>query len=331
MLTTFVGSRKTDSLAGSPVPARLENEREGFVDAEDGTRIFYRVAGEGPPVVLCDGILCDGFVWKYLRPALARSHRVVHWHYRGHGRSGRPRDPNRIHIRDHASDLWRVVDGVGGIDRVALAGHSMGTQVCLEGYRAHPERTAGMILVCGSYGRITRTFHGTDALAKILPVVLEFRAQYPRLFRGMLALTPTKIALAIARMSREIDPIRTRTEDMLPYFEHLSGMDPEVFLRMLEAAGTHSAEDLLRSVRTPTLVVAAELDGFTPPRLAEQMADMIDGAEFTLVSEGSHSVPIEQPELVNARVEKFLSERVYGAQVPTPPPRLLVRDAKESA
>jgi pimeloyl-ACP methyl ester carboxylesterase len=296
-----------------PPPLSLsEREREDFVDADDGTRIYFRSVGEGPAVVLCDGIMCEGFVWKYLRPLLARSHRVIHWNYRGHGRSGRPRDLTRVGILDHARDLWRVLDAAG-VDRAVLMGHSMGTQVCLEGYRAEPTRTAGLVLMCGSYGRITRTFHGTDALAKALPYVRALREQYPRLVRALFAYTPTRLVLQSAKLLREIDPVRIRAEDMLPYFEHLAMMDPDVYLRMLEAAGLHSAEDLLRTVRTPTLVIAAERDSFTPPRLAAQMADQIEGAQYLLVREGSHAVPIEQPEPVNDAVLRFLATHAAPA------------------
>jgi len=305
---TYVDSRKIEH--------DLEGERSGFVDAHDGTRIFYRVCGVGPVVALCDGVLCEGFVWKYLRPYLATSFCVVHWNYRGHGRSGRPRDPLAVSIRDHARDLWAVLDAVlrdkpNHTQGAVLVGHSMGTQVCLEGYRLRPKETAGLVLVCGSYGKVTRTFHGTDALSRILPMVLSFRAKYPRLFRTLLAVTPPQAALYGARLMREIDPVRTRAEDMLPYFEHLSSMDPEVFLPMLEAAGTHNAEDLLRTIQCPSFVLAGERDSFTPPRLAEQMADQIENAEYLLVREGSHSCPIEQPELIDPRIESFLKLRCF--------------------
>src|SRR5690606_18042411 len=158
-------------------------------------------------------------------PYLAQHYRVLHWNYRGHGRSGRPRDRARVGIRDHARDLLRVLDHAG-LARAVLVGHSMGTQVCLETYREAPERAAGLVLICGSYGKITRTFHSTDALAKLLPVLLRLRESYPRLFRGLVARTPGGLAFAVARLAREIDPVRTRAEDMIPYFEHLAGMDP---------------------------------------------------------------------------------------------------------
>lgn len=285
-------------------------ERSGFVEAVDGTPIYYRVTGSGPAVALCDGILCEGYIWKYLRPRLAKHYTVVHWNYRGHGRSGRPRDPERVGIDAHASDLWRVLDACN-VERAALAGHSMGTQVCLEGYRANPDRVAGLLLLCGSYGRVTRTFHGTDALHWVLPKLRSLADTYPGVVRSLLGFTPANLVLTVARWTREVDPVRIQAADMIPYFEHLSTMDPAVFLRMLTAAGEHSAEDLLSTVKAPTLVVSAEYDTFTPARLASQMARSIENSELLLVREGTHSAPIEQPELIDAAIERFLLDRVY--------------------
>jgi len=41
------------------------------------------------------------------------------------------------------------------------------------------------------------------------------------------------------------------------------------------------------------------------------MARQIPLAESLVVREGSHTAPIEQPELVNPRIERFLAERAY--------------------
>jgi len=281
--------------------------RTGFVSAIDGTRLYYTVRGQGPVVVLCDGILCEGFVWKYLEPFLAESFQVVHWNYRGHGRSGPPRDSSRIGIADHARDLWSVLDALA-VSAASVVGHSMGTQVCLEAYRLDPSRVQSMTLACGSYGRITRTFHDTDVLARWLPTVLAFATKHPRLVRALVSRTPAHMAVRIARLGGEIDPLRASTQDMLPYFEHLTVMDPELYLRMLDAAGMHSAEDLLGTITAPTLVVAAERDTFTPPRLAEQMARQIPGSRFYRVRDGSHACLIEQPGVINAEIAAFLRE-----------------------
>ena len=235
---------------------------------------------------------------------------MAHWHYRAHGRSETPRDLARIHIADHAADLHAVLSHLE-LPRAALVGHSMGTQVCLEAYRQRPEAVSALVLICGSYGNITRTFKGSDALLHAIPRVLSFIERRPLVSRALWASGPAALLAAASRWLGEVDALRMQTEDMVPYFTHIARMDPALFFRMLAAAGAHSAEDLLPSIRVPTLVIAAENDSFTPVRFAEQMARQIPGAELLRVVEGSHTAPLEQPTLINQRILEFLSERVF--------------------
>ena len=60
-----------------------------FVQARDGTRLFAQRNDSQQPLttVLCDGIACDGFIWRFLFEDLAPFTNIVHWNYRGHGRS----------------------------------------------------------------------------------------------------------------------------------------------------------------------------------------------------------------------------------------------------
>ena len=50
------------------------------VAPSDGSPLFYESWGERgarTPVLLCDGIGCDGYVWRYLRDDLGRSLRAA--------------------------------------------------------------------------------------------------------------------------------------------------------------------------------------------------------------------------------------------------------------
>lgn len=287
----------------------MEYDRQGFATAGDGTRIFYGVRGEGAPIVLNDGIGCDGFAWKYLQPQLASDHRVVHWHYRAHGRSGLPVDPARIDVPAHARDLVSVLDALG-IESAVLVGHSMGTQVALETFRLAPERVRALVLMCGSYGKVTATFHGSDVLKQVLPAILDAVERRKGLARALWGRLPPRLAFHIARLSKEVDALSIREEDFRPYMEHVSAMEPSIFLRMLRFAGEHTAEDLLERIDVPTLVISAERDTFTPPILAQHMAETIPGAELFVLRGASHAAPIEQPVAIQLRVDKFLRERV---------------------
>src|SRR5438874_13510923 len=104
-----------------------------FALGRDGTRIYVRKR-EGPSgvtAILCDGIACDGFIWKYLWDDLAKVVSVAHWNYRGHGRSSKPEDPKAIEFEENAHDLSAVREAIGDPECV-LFGHSMGCQVALE-------------------------------------------------------------------------------------------------------------------------------------------------------------------------------------------------------
>ncbi len=297
----------------------LHYDRTGFTAAADGTRLFWglRGAGEGTAVVLCDGIGCDGFVWAYLQPHLAARGPVLHWHYRGHGRSGPPHDVSALGIPALADDLWRVCDAAG-LEEVALLGHSMGVQVGLEALRSARRRVRGLGLLCGSAGRITQTFHGTDLLEQWLPRIVSWVERHLAMARALWGRIPPRVAYRIAETAGEIDGLSIREEDFHRYWEHVSLMDPDVFLRLLRAAGEHSAEELLPHIGVPTLVVAAERDTFTPPELARRMAEQIPGAEFHEIRRGSHAAPVEQPALVERWVDAWLQRVESSAAGPRP-------------
>src|SRR5262249_25251553 len=97
--------------------------------------------------------------------------------------------------------------------------------------------------------------------------------------------------------------------DFRHYWEHIALMDPALFLSLLQEVGEHSAEETLKDVRTPTLVIAGERDTFTPPELMVQMATMIPGAEYLALPGASHAAPVEQPARIQQAMHEFL-ERI---------------------
>ncbi len=296
-------------------PSRsAEDAHSSYAFGIDRTRLFVNTrTGDHPPgavhSLLSDGILCDGFIWKYLWDELAPLTPLVHWHYRGHGRSAPPEDPQAIDIPSHAGDLGCVRRHVGDPPFV-LFGHSMGCQVVLAADRQRADKIRGLVLLCGSFGNVTSTFHGIPVLELVLPKLLDLALKAPDLVRAVWSRVPPQLILKLAVKAGEIDPARVHSEDIIPYLAHMTHVDFPMFLRMLRAAGEHTAGDLLPRIEVPVLVVAGERDTFTPSFLATAMAEAIPHGELFMVPRGSHITPIEQPELVNARIVQFLRERV---------------------
>ncbi|MDJ0865853.1 MAG: alpha/beta hydrolase [Myxococcota bacterium] len=292
--------------------------RNGCTGGWQGVPIHYTEYGGGDPaIVCCNGVGVSSFFWKYVVQFFAERHRVVTWDYRGHNSSGLPSElvPGAFTMQANAHDLLAVLDDCE-IDRAVLLGHSMGCQVLLETWRIAPDRIAGLIPICGAYGRPIDTAFGMPLLVGPLFSALSAAvAAAPRLVEGALRpLLRSQLPYAIARLGM-INPQLAEFADMRPYFEHLSEMDLRVFFLMAGEMQQHDAGPWLHEVDAPTLVVAGESDLFTPLSLSLAMRDRIPGAELLVLPKGSHAGLIEHPELLNLRVEKFLRERVALAPV----------------
>jgi pimeloyl-ACP methyl ester carboxylesterase len=295
-------------------PSSRRGNRTFRVARPDGGEVHVTVEGRGrSTVVLCDGLACDGFAWKYLRPALVEHFRVVHWQYRGHGESPVPPPGVAPSIPQFADDLAAVLEAAR-VRSAVLVGHSMGVQLALEFHRLHPALTRGLVLVSGSAGHPLDTFHDTTLLRRALPSLRRGTERFPRLAAALTRVgVRSGLAMEVA-MSVEVNASLLRRSDLQPYFAHIERMDPRYFLRAMQAAAEHGAEDHLTAVNVPTLVVAGDRDRFTPTWLSRRMALEIPSAELFLVRGGSHTALLERPEEVNRAVLDFLHRRVRASR-----------------
>jgi pimeloyl-ACP methyl ester carboxylesterase len=272
---------------------------------DDGTALFYRRAGAGLPVLLCDGLLCEGHVWKYLFSELARDHELVHWNYPGHGRSADPLPWSNLSVERLADDAATVMEDAG-VGPCVVVGHSLGVQVALETWNRHRERVRGLILVCGSPGRIIEEFHESAILEIAIPLLDVLTRFLPRQVGKAWKGLPTAWLTKVIMRTREVNNRLVRAADIGEYLGRMTRVELRIGLRILESAGKHDASDYLTLIDVPTLVIAGERDRFTPPHRSTFMASRIPDAELLMARGGTHSLPIEMPELVNIRIRRFL-------------------------
>lgn len=282
------------------------NAQSGFFEAADGTRLYYEVEGEGPiDFVLCDGIGCDGFIWRYLKALLLERGRIIHLHMRGHGQSAPPVDPEAVGI-DVLADDWRGLLDTLESKTAWVLGHSMGVQVALELAHRDGDRCQGLVLMCGAFENPIATFHDSTNFQKIFPALqTATRLGGVALRVAWRKLVALPLAFHFARMT-ELHPDRVRREDFKPYLDHLSRMDPKLFFDMLGGAARHSARPFLAQLDVPVLVIGGEDDRFTPGRLSTQMCELLPNGRAIIVAEGTHTVPIEDPMEVNLAVQELL-------------------------
>jgi pimeloyl-ACP methyl ester carboxylesterase len=275
----------------------------------DGTRIAYRVTGpaDGPVMILCDGIACAGFAWKYLLPHWSKTYRVVHAHHRGHGRSGVPRDEGQVTIPYLARDVKELMahlDITSGI----FVGHSMGCQVILEMAIRYPSCVSAAVLLCAAHGRTLDTFGGTDLGYRILPRIQRFMARFGRQLEPALRfLVPSRLGYELAVLS-EIDRSRTPPDEFKGYLEHLSRMAHDVFMKMLQDAAERCSSHFWSAIKVPILLMPAERDGFTPLDTNDALRDGLSSPRCHVIADASHIAPVEFPEVIIEHMDRFLTD-----------------------
>lgn len=113
--------------------------------ASDGQFVPVCVLGAGSPIVLVHGVGCSHHDWMPVARRLARSHCVMAWDARGHGRC-RP-VLGSITLARLAADLAEMIDEFG-LERPVLVGHSMGALVLMQYLQSFgTQHVAGVVLV----------------------------------------------------------------------------------------------------------------------------------------------------------------------------------------
>jgi pimeloyl-ACP methyl ester carboxylesterase len=111
-----------------------------FFDAK-GIQIRFVDQGSGEPVVLIHGYSSDierGWVNAGVLSNLARDHRVLALDLRGHGKSGKPRDPS-VYGEEMGQDVVRLLDHLN-ISRAHIVGYSLGAHITAKLVTTNPER-----------------------------------------------------------------------------------------------------------------------------------------------------------------------------------------------
>jgi pimeloyl-ACP methyl ester carboxylesterase len=120
-----------------------------------GHRVSYRVAGEGPVILLIHGIAGSSHQWEPSMTLLAETSTVVAPDLLGHGRSAKPRgDYSLGAYAAGLRDLMVALDHA----KTTVVGHSLGGGIALQFAYQFPERTERLALV--SSGGLGREVHG---------------------------------------------------------------------------------------------------------------------------------------------------------------------------
>jgi pimeloyl-ACP methyl ester carboxylesterase len=260
--------------------------RSAATVAPDGTRIAYRVVGDGgTPLVFLHGWGASGTgrFWNATLEQLDVAQlRAVLIDLRGHGDSG----CGQPTITSLAGDVVAVLDAEQ-IDRAILVGHSVGGRLALWLATSRADRVRGQIL-----------------FASVPPLALPFTDQ---LLDRWLAARATRHAWAtlLAGFTKSAPSVATVDD----YFADVARADERGLRGLFNLCRENAFADRLASITCPTLIVAGTHDvGFPPALLRDTIQRPIDRARLTSVDCG-HEIPLERPDVTAALIEAFVTGR----------------------
>jgi pimeloyl-ACP methyl ester carboxylesterase len=119
----------------------------------DDLILYYAERGDptGPPVVLLHGLTLSSRTMERLATSL-HDHRVLLLDLHGHGKSTKPRQPDRYLISEFADDVVALLDHLE-IEQAVVGGLSLGANVSYEVALRHPERVRALVLEMPVFAR----------------------------------------------------------------------------------------------------------------------------------------------------------------------------------
>jgi 2-hydroxy-6-oxonona-2,4-dienedioate hydrolase len=256
-----------------------------------GQKIHYIEAGSGATnVILLHGLGGSSQVWQFNIVPLAEKYHVFVPDQIGFGKSDKPLVNYRIRTYvDFLDQFYKQLK----IERATLVGNSMGGWIAAIYAATYPERVDKLVLAdAGGYAPPkdfdTRAFFALNPTTREGMKVLSARVFYNKAFLSDAAIDQ---AMAARLAAGDGFTIKSITESII--------------------RGEDFLDDLVKTIKHPTLIVWGREDGLIPLSEGERFHKDITGSTMIVFDHCGHVPNIEKAGEFNAAVIKFLSA---GAQ-----------------
>ena len=276
----------------SLVPQVLElfyRKRRSLKAPVNGVELYYKVEGEGDPLLLITPLGADCGFWARQAQTLSRCFRVITFDNRGSGASTHCDTGCSTELM--AQDACMLLDYLG-VERAHIVGLALGGLVAQRIALERPELVGGLVLA-SCYAA---------ANEPLREVTEDWRRTATE--AGMAALFDQCIPLLfseayVADSMGELGKLKT--------FFRLTLQEPACFRAQCMAGILHDTRDRLAEISVPVLVVHGEADRLVSVELATELARGLPDARLLLLPEAPHFLTWEHADRFNREVTEFLS------------------------
>jgi proline iminopeptidase len=292
----------------------LDEQREGYIDAGNEVRLFYRILGTGgDTVVIIHG--GPGFTMDYflhdLAP-LANNHTLLFYDQRGTGRSTLVSDSVSLHANRYAEDLETIRQHFN-LNQFNLMGHSWGSAVVALYAASYPDRISKIIIVGGlplQQHQLTEAFSRMEAGRD--SIKLQKMSELREARRN----DPANSEVCAAYYVLWFEPFfgnrsaanKSKGDFCAGTLESRQNKMNSVDRYTMASLGQWDWRSALSQVKAPTLVIHGTLDPL-PLEGAKDWASVLPNARLLQLNDIGHFPYIEAPERFFKAVDQFLRKK----------------------
>lgn len=252
----------------------------------DGIALHYREDGDaaGAPLVFSNSLGTDLRIWDAVVDRLPAGLRVIRYDKRGHGLSECPPAPYSMGALVHDAEM--LLDRLEVKDAVVV-GLSVGGLIAQGLAVKRMDQVRAMVL-SNTAAKIGTAQLWDDRIAMVRN-------------EGLAAMAP-------GVMERWFSPRFRATPELALWQTMFERQPSEGYAGCCEAIKGTDFLTTTAGLRLPTLAIAGDHDGATPPDLVRETAALVPGSRFELIRGAGHIPCVEAPDRYTELLTGFLRE-----------------------
>ncbi len=274
----------------------MESKMKTF--SVDGQNMRYLDIGQGPVLIFGHSYLWDSGMWAPQVEHLSQRYRCIVPDLWAHGESDIAPSSCR-NLTDYATQVLSLLDSLE-VSEFSIVGLSVGGMWGSELAVQAPQRVKSLVLMDTFVGLEPQVTH-----AKYFAMLDAVKAAQA---------IPQELSKAIVPLFFAEDTLNTDSELVKNFEQSLGDIQGERAVGIADVGRmVFGRRDLIEEVEKfalPVLIAVGQQDKARTPLESYLMHDCITGSELVEIPSAGHISNLEQPDVVNEMLERFL-ERVY--------------------
>ena len=270
----------------------------------NGVNLHYVTQGSGPLMLMLHGFPEFWYSWRYQIPEFASDFKVVTPDLRGYNDSDKPASQSAYVMNELVRDVEGIITGLG-YEKCVLVAHDWGGGIAWSFASKYPQMLEKLIIMnCPHPAKFSEGLRTPQQLLRSwymfffqLPVIPELFLQsqdyqfIENAFKGM-AIKKSAFSTEDINVYKDAAAKRGALTAMINYYRNI--------------LGSPMFNQNSSILEVPTLMIWGEEDTALGKELTYGTESYVENFQIRYISNCSHWVQQEQPELVNQYMREFL-------------------------